>query len=136
MKKVLSGLLFFTFWSCCLQVSAQNSKPKSEKIPTWVTITNPDYNNKKLEGDAEDGYFDLAFEKQISIPEHSRFYKKAIKILSDAGVQNGSEISINFDPGYEQLSFHSIRIIRDGLSINKLQLSKFKIIQQEKEGKK
>ncbi len=133
MKQSLFTLLFFIPVLLCFQVVAQNSKLTSEKEPGWVTLTNTNYNNKKLEIDAEDGYFDLGFEKQVSLLANSRYYKKTIKILSDAGVQNGSEISINFDPDYEQLVFHTIRIIRDGHSINKLQLSKFKIIQQEKQ---
>jgi len=133
MKRILSSLLVFIQISFCLQLAAQNSKLRSEKEPEWVTITNTNYDNKKLQGDAEDGYFDLGFEKQVSLIQHSRYYKKTIKILSDAGVQNSSEISVNFDPDYEQLIFHNIRIIREGHSINKLKLSKFKIIQQEKE---
>jgi transglutaminase-like putative cysteine protease len=132
MKRILSGLLVFIQILFCFQVAGQNSILRSEKVPEWVTLTNVDYNNKKLEGEAEDGYFELGFEKQVSLTEHSRYYKKTIKILTDAGVQNSSEISVNFDPGYEELIFHSIRIIREGHSINKMQLSKFKTIQQEK----
>lgn len=48
-------------------------------------------------------------------------------------MQNSSEISVNFDPAYEPLIFHTIRIIRDGKSLHKLQLSNFKTIQQEKD---
>ena len=133
MKKISFIFFFFILLSCYLTSDAQNSKHTIAKVPSWVTLTSPDYDNRKLEADAEDGYFDLAFEKQVSLTAHARYYKKVIKILSDAGVQNGSEISINFDPGYEHLILHSIHIIRDGVPIDKLQLSKFKVIQQEKD---
>ena len=112
---------------------AQNSKLRTQKEPAWITINQIDYNNGKLESEAEDGLLVLRFEKQVSIGDQCRYYKKTTRILSDAGVQNGSEISINFDPVYEQLTFHDIHIIRNGQTINKLQLSRFKIIQQEKE---
>jgi hypothetical protein len=124
----LLAFLFFSF----LHVTAQNVKLKYEKEPSWVTINNID-NSNLLEEEAEDGYLDMGFEKQVSLIEKARYYKKTIKIVSDAGVQNSSEISVNFDPAYEQLIFHSIRIIRDGKSMNKLQPSHFKTIQQEKE---
>ncbi|MEO6454432.1 MAG: DUF3857 domain-containing protein [Ginsengibacter sp.] len=104
-----------------------------EKEPAWVTVNNTDYNNKGLEVDAEDGYLDIGYEKQVSLIQQASYYKKTIKILSEAGVQNGSEISVTFDPAFEQLIFHSIRIIRDGKSLNKLELANFKTIQQEKE---
>ena len=114
-------------------VSAQNSRLAIEKAPAWITPTTIDYNNRHLEQDAEEGYLYVGYEMQVSVAEHSRYYKYAIKILSDAGVQSSSEVSINFDPAYEKIVFHSIHIIREGQTINKLQLSKFKTIQQEKE---
>jgi transglutaminase-like putative cysteine protease len=113
--------------------TAQNAKPRSGKAPAWVTVNNLDYTNPKLEADAEDGYFDLAFEKQVSVGEQSRYFRKAMKILSEAGVQNASEISVNFDPTYQSLTFHTVRIFRDGQVLNRLQLSKFKTIQEEKD---
>ena len=78
----------------------------------------------------------LDFEKQISLGLQSTYYKKSIRILSEAGVQNRSEINVSFDPSYNQLIFHTIRIIRDNSIINKLQPSKIKLIQQESELKK
>lgn len=132
MKKISLNFSFFLF-VLCINSYAQNSKLTIAKVPSWVTTTSPSFENEKLEADAEDGYLDVDFEKQVSLIVHTRYYKKIIKILSDAGVQNSSEISIDFDPGYEHLIFHVIRIIRDGHSIDKLQLSKFKVIQQEKD---
>ncbi len=132
-KRISLCILFSPQILFSLHVSAQNSKLSYEKEPDWVTVNTMDYYNKQLEEEAEDGYLDLAYEKQVSIAQHACYYKKVIKMLSEAGVQNNSEISINFDPNYEHLIFHSIEIIRDGRSINKLQLSKFKIIQQEKD---
>ena len=133
MKQFLPFLLLIFQFLCNTDVDAQNSKLRYEKEPEWVTINNIDYSNKSLEAESEDGYLDIGFEKQISLLQQARYYKKTIKILSEAGVQNSSEISVNFDPAYQKLIFHSIRIIRDGESLNKLRLSNFKIIQQEKE---
>jgi len=133
MKQLLAFLLIAFLLLPCTKTNGQNSKLRSSEEPSWITNNTIDYNNTKLEEDAEDGYMDLRFEKQVSLSQQSRFYKKTLKILSEAGVQNSSEISVNFDPAYEQLTFHVIRIIRDGKSLNKLQLSNFKIIQQEKE---
>ena len=72
-------------------------------------------------------------EKQVYLAEQSEYIRRSKKIISQAGVQNGSEISISFDPSYEQLTFHSIRIIRNGETLDRLQLSKIKILHQEKE---
>ncbi len=117
----------------CITLQGQNRKLRIEKEPSWVTINPIDYNNKLLDHEAEDGYLDLDYEKQVSLEQQSIYYKKIIKIISEAGVQNSSEISISFDPSFQQLIIHEIKIIRGKELINKLQLAKIKIIQQETE---
>jgi transglutaminase-like putative cysteine protease len=124
---IVAGFLF------CITLKAQNKELHAEKEPSWVTINAIDYSNSRLDHEAEDGYVDLVYEKQVSLEQQSIYYKIAIKIISEAGVQNKSEISISFDPSYEKLIFHSIKIIRGKESINKLQLGKIKIIQKETE---
>jgi hypothetical protein len=114
-------------------IKAQNAKVRSENEPAWVAMNNIDYTNKKLDGEAQDGYVDLSYDKQVSVALEAKYLRRAIKILTEAGVQNASEISVNFDPAYQSLTFHSVRIIRDGQSLNRLQLSKFKTIQEEKD---
>lgn len=122
------GLLFLT-----LQLFAGTRNPVMEKQPSWVTATSVNYTANQFDEEAEDGYSDLHYEKQVSLLQQAVYTKKAVHILSEAGVQNQSEISVEYDPAYQSLAFHSIRIIRGGESINKLELSKIKTIQQEKE---
>ena len=132
MKLLLYRLLFPLLLIVSLNSKAQHSKLNASSAPAWATINEIDYNNQKLEAEAEDGLLNLRVERQVSLPDQSLYYRRTIKILSEAGVQNGSEISVNFDPVYEQLTFNSVLIIRDGKQIDKLQRSKFKTIQQEK----
>ena len=113
--------------------SAQSTKPQYQKEPSWVSINNFDYSSTGLDDQAEDGYVSLVFEKQVSLQQQAIYTKTASKILSESGVQNNSEIKINFDPSYHRLIFHTIKIIRGTESINKLQPGKIKVIQQEDE---
>lgn len=111
---------------------AQN-KINREEVPSWVTITSVDYNQSNLDNDAEDGYVDMDFEMQVSVFLQTKYFKKAIKILTESGVENSSEVSVDFDPSYQKLVFHSLKIIRNNQSIDKLKTAKFKTVQQEKE---
>ena len=52
-------------------------------------------------------------------------------MVNNVGVQNASEINISFDPAYETISFHFIRIIRNGEIINKYKEKEIKVIQRE-----
>ena len=114
-------------------LEAQDKRVKIEKLSPWITINSINYNSTQLDHEAEDGYVDLAYEKQVNLQLQSTFRRKAIKIISEAGVQDGSEISIKFDPSYEQLIFHNIQVIRVNEVFDKLQREKIKVIQQETE---
>lgn len=111
---------------------SQNNKPLISKQPVWVTENKTEYSGT-LDKEAEDGYINLSYEKQINLQEQAVFVKRSSKILSAAGVQKKSEVTVTFDPTYEQLLFHSIEIIRDGISINKLKAEKIKTIHTEPE---
>lgn len=112
---------------------SQSARPRVTVEPSWITKNTIDYNKTSLEKDAGDGLIDISFEEQVLLAEQTTYFRRSKRIISQAGVQNGSEISVSFDPSYEQLIFHNIRIIRGGETINKLQLSNIKTIQQEKE---
>lgn len=115
--------------SVCVQ--AQKTRPQLSKEPAWVTHNVIDYKNTSLDGEAEDGYIYLAYEKQVHLATQSTYIRKSLKALSQAGVQNASEVSISFDPLYEQLYLHYIKIIRGDQVLDRTDLSKVKTIQQE-----
>ena len=106
----MATLLFMPF----LYIHAQNATPQLQKEPAWVTQSPVLYTNNNMDADAEDGAVDLAYEKQVYIEKQSVYIKRAIKLLSEAGVQNKSEISVEYDPAFQQLFFHKINIIRNG----------------------
>lgn len=112
---------------------SQSGKIAIAKDPSWITKNIIDYNKSSLDKDAAEGYINISIERQIYLAEQSEYIRRSKKIISQAGVQNGSEISVSFDPSYEQLTFHSIRIIRKAETLDKLQLSKIKTLHQEKE---
>ena len=118
MKRIIPKLLLAVLLLCFYKTEAQQHTPMAGKEPAWVTLNTIDYTTNSLDKDAEDGYADLNFEKQISLADQCVYIRKSIKILSGAGVQNKSQISVSFDPSYQQLIFHTIHIIRNGEVIN------------------
>ncbi len=114
-------------------VFSQSTKPAIAKEPAWITKNVIDYSKISLDNEATDGYVDIAYETQVSLAEQTEYVRRSKKIISQAGIQNGSQVSVDFDPSYQQLFFNSIRIIRNGEILNKLQLNAIKTVQQEKE---
>ena len=114
-------------------VFAQTARPGIAAEPAWINKRTIDYNKRSLDNKATDGYIDIAFETQVSLADQCKYVRSSKKIISQAGVQNGSEISVSFDPSYERLFFHSINIIRGSEKLNRLKPGDIKTVHQETE---
>lgn len=94
----------------------------------WVRdIAFVDENIKKDNGGSQ--Y--LLIDTQDHIPLQSTYRHYAVKVTNADGVQSMSDINVNFDPSYQKLKFHKLRISRNGQLIDKLQSTKIKLIQRE-----
>lgn len=131
MTKATSRLLTTILFTSICGIAFSQAKPSIEKEPSWVTVSDINYNTSKLDGEAEDGSVDLLYDQQISLEKQSVYCRKAIRILTEAGIQSSSEISVDFDPSYQHLTLHAINIRRGDKVINQLNLAKLKTIQQE-----
>ncbi|RYY86408.1 MAG: DUF3857 domain-containing protein, partial [Chitinophagaceae bacterium] len=80
--------------------------------PAWVTPRQVNYTATGLDEGAGDGYIDLCFEKQVSVGRQTVFIRSVKRVLSDAGVQNASEVEVEYDPSYERLVMHSVQVRR------------------------
>jgi transglutaminase-like putative cysteine protease len=130
MNRVFLGQVF-ALLLFSLSLPAQKAGLSSSKAPDWVTLRPLPAGNKALDGDAENGVVDLCYEKQVNLAAGTTYIRSAQRILSEAGVQNNSDISVDFDPSYERLIFHSVQVHREGKVFNQLDLARFKTIQKE-----
>jgi transglutaminase-like putative cysteine protease len=114
-------------------VAARDTRPEARPAAPWVTQNTYDYNKTALDKDAEDGNVDIAYEMQFSVADQATYCRRIYRVLTDAGVENVSDISVTYDPGYSRLAFNTVNIIRDGKRINCLDLSHVKLVQKETE---
>lgn len=75
----------------------------------------------------------LLLEQQINVASNETFVHSVRQILTTDGVQNGATITIDFNPGYQSLTFHWARIWRDGQHLDCLDTNQVKIVQSEQE---
>lgn len=73
----------------------------------------------------------LLNDEQIHVPKKERYIRFVQKITDNVGVQDGSTISINYDPTYQTLLLHKIKVFRNGKMLNKLNVNDFQTIRQE-----
>lgn len=126
-------LLLFFFLFAFGFTSAQRARPVQLSTPSWVNLHQIPYHQNQLDHQADDGFIDLCYEQQISLSQQSSYYRKAVRILTESGVQNFSKVSLDYDPSYQQLQLHSLQILRHGQVMNKLKMHEVKVLQQEKE---
>ena len=65
--------------------------------------------------------------------ETVRYSARAWSVHTGLGVQEGSEIRIEFDPAFEALTVHAVEIWRDGVAQDRLELGAFRVVQLEDE---
>ncbi len=102
------------------------------KEPSWIIKVKPK-NLRPLSKDISEGYFASFYESQSHLELHEDYHHLIREIVSDAGVQNGSQISVTYDPSFQKLIFHKILVWRNGKPSNQLRISDFKLLQTEKE---
>lgn len=75
----------------------------------------------------------LLDDHQIRVSQRTvdRYYHHIQKIESAAGLTDLSQFKLYFEPSYQQLAIHFLRIWRDGALIDALRPSEIKVIQQE-----
>ena len=107
------------------------AQTKTSKTPGWVVNQSyeeaPDIDMDEISY----GILTLLNDEQVHVAKQERYIRLVRKITDNVGVQDGSSISINYDPTYQQLFLHNITVLRDGKIINKLNVNDFQNIRQE-----
>jgi len=75
----------------------------------------------------------LLRDRQINDQVDQSYGHDALQILTSTGVQDASQISINFDPSCEALMFHWVRLLRGGAVLERFDPVKVRVIQRETE---
>lgn len=136
MKKLIT-LSFKSIFYLAILLVALNSYAQTPQVhispkPLWLNVYK-DYDKKPAARTIRDGYFYDLSEQQIHIEKKASYMHYIREIVSSTGIQNGSQISVSFDPTYERLDFHEITVWRANRPQNRLKLSAFKILADEQD---
>jgi|GEM_PF-1186977 len=102
-------------------------------VPEWVRPQpTPEYGANLPEG-ASRGLYYFLLDQQTQVEKQESYSRVAYKVTSAAGLQGGSQISFSFDPGYQSLDLHTLAVVRDGQTQNRLILEKMQLLQQERD---
>ncbi|MFP5246396.1 MAG: DUF3857 domain-containing protein, partial [Thermoanaerobaculia bacterium] len=97
--------------------------------PAWVEhVDAPDVAVAKQ--NVRWGIYDLLSDHQTRAGEW-QYFRIVRKVLSPSGVQNASELSLDFDPSFERLVIHEVTIVRNGRRIDALEPDAIRVIDKE-----
>jgi hypothetical protein len=97
----------------------------------WVVFPEFDFSATIPAKEISDGYYTLFNDEQVNAETHDYYYHYAYKIVSEAGVQNGSQLSFSYDPTFQSFTIHKLEVIREGKKIDKIKTSKIDELQRE-----
>jgi transglutaminase-like putative cysteine protease len=103
-----------------------------EATPEWVRRDLPPPEPTQTT-EAPDGVEYLVVDRQIRLhPRGADIYTHFVEqIVSEAGVEDQSTITIGFDPQAERIALHSLQVRRGGGVIDQLKVARMSVLQRE-----
>lgn len=97
--------------------------------PAWIEPIEAETSLAIARQNVRWGIYDLVNDHQVRGDAHYR--RVARKVLSPSGVQNASELELDFDPSFERLIVHHVDILRGGARIDSLEPDQIRVIEKE-----
>jgi len=88
------------------------------------------------ETDKTYGFDYLLVDQQINVREQTIYGRVIYRITNAASLQQGARVSWDYDPAYSALTVHHIRVIRDGVTQERLSPALLQTIQQERDSER
>jgi len=103
--------------------------------PAWIDAITVDA--RAANGSARSGIDGLLEDHQVHVSGANvdEYFRRVRRVVTSAGVQNASEVSIDFDPSYQRLVLHDVAILRDGKRIDEMSRDEVRIIEKESDAK-
>jgi hypothetical protein len=127
---VRSALLIL-FFAISLPLRASEFDVRS--APAWVERLDAETGIAVARQNVRWGIYDILRDHQVRAASGSdwQYFRTVRKVLSPSGVQNASELSLDFDPSYQRLVLHDIAILRAGRRIEALHPGDIRVIEKE-----
>ncbi len=129
------GMIFWLWLGCqpAAAADAGSATPTVAPIPEWV-ISEPAVPELR-QGTQEDGITLrlLLVDEQMHAGRRAVFVRRVHEVFNEQGVSDGSTLAASFDPTYQTLLLHTAAIWRGGQRMERLDMAKLRLLQQEEE---
>jgi Domain of Unknown Function with PDB structure (DUF3857)/Transglutaminase-like superfamily len=103
-------------------------------IPAWVDLTPYDAPASANPHFIANGLCVLLDDSQIDLcgEERAWFYRRAELVTAGVGAERAAAFNVMFDPAYERLEVHALRVTRAGQSMEYLDTAVFEVLRRER----
>lgn len=101
--------------------------------PGWVVDLPVDLATMPANAADAGGTFFLLVDSQYDLATRTTYYRYLKRLNTESALQDGSQLSVGYDPAYQKLAFHRLVIHRGGEAIDRLATQEFKLLQREED---
>jgi transglutaminase-like putative cysteine protease len=114
---------------------AMASELQVKPPPAWVNAVSLPLDVKATPGSSSGGVEYLLSDRQTRLEAHDRiaYSHYALRAISGEGVEQAAHVQISFDPTYETLALHTIKVHRGKEILSRLDMAQVKLLQREKD---
>ena len=129
----MRSTIFLLLAALALPLSAREFDVRP--APEWVETLEAETSLRIAREDVRWGIYDLLDDHQVRAAEGTewQYFRTVRKVLSPSGVQNASELELDFDPSFEKLVLHHVEIVRGGVRYDALEPDEIRVIEKEDE---
>lgn len=136
-SKSILLLTLFAALPLCARESARESAREFDvrRTPEWIARVDADTSAAVARENVRWGLYDILTDHQVRVTatSESQYYRTVRRVLSPSGVQNASELTLDFDPDFQHLTIHDVSIVRDGKRIDVLDADGIRVIDKEED---
>jgi transglutaminase-like putative cysteine protease len=125
MMRIFWGLSFLVW--IAISSTASTSAPPSAWVQP-VTVTHPAQWTPNPVGQ---NY--LLLDQQANVASGETYFRRVFQIVSEAGRSDGAQVNISFDPSYQTLAIHHLRLRRNQQEFDRYDPAKVQFLQREQD---
>lgn len=133
--RVISFFVFILVFSSTTIAQQLPEKLTIFPAPSWVDYQTPDIGTVP-EDQIQNGVYYLLVDRQISHQKKSptQIYRHiSLQVVNQNGLQDSSNINVSYDPSYESVQWHQLKVIRDGKPLDREQGATLNILKRERQ---
>ncbi|MFL6699837.1 MAG: DUF3857 domain-containing protein [Vitreoscilla sp.] len=109
--------------------------PQAEPPPSWVNPVAVPLDAVAAPGSSSGGVEYLLSDRQTRLEARDRiaYNHYAMRAITGDGVEDAAHVQVSYDPTYQTLTLHSIKVHRGGQVFSRLVAARVKLLQREKD---